>query len=69
MGTLEWQLTGRQGRHQTVTFISAQAVIEFDGTCLMCNLYKYYIVKPITGHKNFGENELIYHGTLGMLAP
>lgn len=35
MGTLEGQLAGRQGRHQAAAFISTQAVIEFDGTCLM----------------------------------
>lgn len=35
VGTLEGQLAGGQGRHQAVTFISAQAVVEFDGACLM----------------------------------
>lgn len=35
MGTLEGQLAGGQGCHQAVALVSAQAVIEFDGTCLM----------------------------------
>lgn len=35
VGTLEGQLAGGQGRYQAVTLISAQAVIEFDCTCLM----------------------------------
>lgn len=35
MGALEGQLTRGQGRHQAVALISSQAVIEFDGTCLM----------------------------------
>lgn len=39
MGTLEGQLAGGQGRHQAVAFISTQAVIEFDCTCLMAYMY------------------------------
>jgi len=35
MSTLEGQLTGGQGRYQAAAFISTQAVVEFDGTCLM----------------------------------
>lgn len=35
MGALEWQLAGGQGGHQAVTCFFAQAVVEFDGTCLM----------------------------------
>lgn len=35
MGALEWQLAGGQGRHQAATCFFAEAVVEFDGTCLM----------------------------------
>lgn len=34
MGALEGKLAAGQRRHQTDAFISGQAVIEFDGTCL-----------------------------------
>lgn len=37
MGALEWQLAGGQGSHQAVTCFFAQAVVEFDSTCLMHN--------------------------------
>lgn len=35
MGALEGQLAGRQGCYQAAALISAQAVVEFDRTCLM----------------------------------
>lgn len=34
MGTLEGKLAAGQRRHQADAFVSGQAVIEFDGTCL-----------------------------------
>lgn len=34
MGALEGKLAAGQRRHQADAFVSGQAVIEFDGTCL-----------------------------------
>lgn len=59
MGALEWQLAGGQGSHQAVTRFFAQAVVEFDGTCLMhshIRVIVHILLKLVLKKNDKGKN-------------
>lgn len=72
MGALEWQLAGGQGSHQAVTGFFAQAVVEFDGTCLMyshIHVIALISLKLVFIKEKMKGKKCIYHDMLEMLAP